>query len=81
MDLATIVAEEENKLTELFVECGKMGDLVESLAQTSQLLLQAAETGASTKGQQMKKWRREKGVTLAIWSTDFRRKAGEEALE
>lgn len=81
MDLATVVADEENKLAELFVESGKMSELVESLARVSQLILQGVEGGAMAKGQEAKKLKKEKGMTPKLWCVNFHRKKGLDAME
>lgn len=82
MDLATIIADDENQLAQLFVESGKIDELVQDFASNSQKLLTRRETGtAKATGMEAKRMRQEQGMNIDIWSVDFERRRGIDADE
>lgn len=76
MDLATVIADDDNQLAELFVQSGKMSELVQLLASSSQAVLMGRETSSAMAGAEAKRMRKEKGMTIDIWGIDFARKKG-----
>jgi nuclear pore complex protein Nup107 len=67
MDIATLVADEENPwLQKVFMETGRMTELVDMLALTSHKMLQMVEDGAKSRSIGGKK-RGNRGETNRIW--------------
>jgi len=70
MDLATVIADDKNKLSELFVESGRMEELVGALADSSQSVVEGRELHGKHAGVTKRKTR-EMGWSLGIWGVDF----------
>ena len=66
MDLAALVAAEESDLTACFTEAGRMAELVDSLALSSQNMIQAEEQGS--RGGKGKSKRKLDGASLGLWT-------------
>lgn len=62
MDLATIVADEQRGLTDVFVKAGRVREMLDSFAETGKIMLKLNETGKAKKEK-----RGGMGKTLAIW--------------
>jgi nuclear pore complex protein Nup107 len=73
MEVAVLVADERNKwLQEVFVQTGRMTELVDCLANVSKAMLRLSEM-ETTKAE--KKKRGSKGETLRIWDLGSRERA------
>ena len=64
MNLAADIAKEDSDLASCFTEAGRMSELVDTLARTSQNILRAEESGA--KSGKYRKVRN--GETMALWT-------------
>lgn len=69
MDLAATIANDENKLIELFIQSEKMGELVEAFAGNALMVVKAGEG----EKREAKRSDRHKGWGLGIWGVELLR--------
>jgi len=68
MELSALIAEEDSDLLKLFIETGRMSELVEALAMASKSLLLVTSARQASGARTSSKKMRLKGFTQSLWN-------------